>query len=352
MKPSEFAREVAFPATTPSVLFALVLFFGLFQFAFVPQPFGMVGVLLLAALLIVFVLPALLRTLMALLEARSQGMDPDPPAIESFSWVSNFWSLFPIVHLAIFVYAFYFAGSLVNGAVAYSIAVVYALFLPASLVVLSVTHSALESLTPGAIIGLIRRCGAAYLTGPLFLIAALGIVIWLNGRFNKDLLTEFVSFYLTFASFAVFGGMVRSLKLQNELEIPEAAEPCEEDIREQQLMARNAALNHAYGMVSRGNRAGGLEHLYSELDVDPDNAASFAWYFGRIMQWENKDAALVFAQQYLHYLLHDGDNIAAVKVMLRCRLINDAFKPQADDIPLALAAAEQCHNDELASFLR
>jgi hypothetical protein len=38
--------------------------------------------------------------------------------------------------------------------------------------------------------------------------------------------------------------------------------------------------------------------------------------------------------------------------MLRCQQVNPAFKPHADDLPEAVAAAEACHNDELARALQ
>jgi hypothetical protein len=38
--------------------------------------------------------------------------------------------------------------------------------------------------------------------------------------------------------------------------------------------------------------------------------------------------------------------------MMRCRHENDAFVPLADDIDLALEAAERCQNQELIDFLR
>ena len=71
-----------------------------------------------------------------------------------------------------------------------------------------------------------------------------------------------------------------------------------------------------------------------------------------MLRWENRDAALVFGQSYLGELLRDGDQVAAVKVMMRCRMENDRFAPLARDLPLALEAAEACGNQELAGFLR
>jgi len=352
LKPGDYVDEISLPFTTPSVLFSLILFFFFFEIASIGFMFGLVIGLVLAAQLLAFVLPALLRTLMQILDARSKGKEPDPPVIEFLSWVGNVWTLFPIVHLALFVYAFYIADKLFGDDTAYILAIAYALFLPASLIVLTLTHSVIESMRPGALIALLRRCGAKYLVAPLFLIGSVYLVYWLIRHTDMRILAEFVGFYLMFASFALFGGIVRPLQLQRELDIPDATLVVEEELHEQQSLVRTAVLNHAYGLISRGNREKGLAHLYRELADDPDSATGWFWYYDRMMRWERNNAGLVFAQQYLHHLLQDGENVAAVKVMLRCRLVNAAFKPLADDIPLAIYAAEQSHNEELASFLR
>ena len=46
------------------------------------------------------------------------------------------------------------------------------------------------------------------------------------------------------------------------------------------------------------------------------------------------------------------DDVAAVKLILRCRLENDGFKPLPGDRELALEAAERCQQQELARSLR
>jgi hypothetical protein len=38
--------------------------------------------------------------------------------------------------------------------------------------------------------------------------------------------------------------------------------------------------------------------------------------------------------------------------MLRCQRVNPAFKPLAEDLSQAIAAAEACRNDELARALQ
>ncbi|MGI9272826.1 MAG: hypothetical protein ACR2QT_13700 [Woeseiaceae bacterium] len=352
MKPDDYFREVALPLTTPSVLFSLILFFFFFKVASIGFMFGLVIGLVLASQIVAFVLPALLRTLLQVLDARSKGKEPDPPVIEFLSWVGNMWALIPIVHIAFFVYAFYMIDKLFGDTSAYTLAAAYALFLPASLIVLVLTHSVVESFRPVAILALVRRCGVNYLIAPLFLIASAWSVYWLFLNTDLRLLTEFAGFYLTFASFALFGGLVRPLKLHRELDIPEATSVVEDELHEQQSLVRTAALNHAYGLISRGNRDSGLEYLYEELARDEDSASAWFWYFDHMMRWERNDSGLAFAQQYLHQLLREGENVAAVKIMLRCRLVNTAFKPLAEDMPMAIYAAEQCHNEELANFLR
>ena len=352
MKPIDFLREITVPARSPAVLFALILFFGLLQIVLLSQVFGMVIFLVLAGQLLVFVLPAFLRYLMVVLQARAYGREPDPLEIDLFPWVGRLWTLFPVLHVVLFVYVVYLGGSYFGSRVALGVALIYAAILPASLITLAITQSALASLNLATLLQLARRLGFAYLTGPIFVVAATWLVVKINVQYNNDLLTEFVSLYVIFAAFAVFGGLVRPLDLQRELEIPLPDGPDEELERERHLLNRTAILNHAYGIISRGNRDKGLQHIVDALAEDPYEEAGWAWFFDAMMQWENPEAGLAFAQHYAHELLRSGENVKAVKLMLRCRLVNPAFRPLPEDIDLAAAAAQECHNDELASFLR
>jgi hypothetical protein len=352
VKPIEFLREVTMPARSPAVLFALILFFGLLQIVLLSQVFGMVIFLVLAGQLLVFILPAFLRYLMVVLRARASGREPDPLDIDLFPWVGQLWTLFPVVHILLFIYVVYLGGSYFGSGAALGIALIYAAVLPASLITLAITQSALASLNPATLLRLARRLGFAYLTGPMFVVAASWLVVKINVQYNNDLITEFVGLYLVFAAFAVFGGLARALDLQRELDIPLPDGPDEELELERHLLERTAILNHAYGLISRGNRDKGLQHVFDALAQDPYEDAGWAWFFDAMMQWANPEAALAFAQRYVHELLRNGENVKAVKLMLRCRLVNPAFRPLPEDIDLAAAAARECHNDELASFLR
>ena len=118
------------------------------------------------------------------------------------------------------------------------------------------------------------------------------------------------------------------------------------------LKNRDAVLNHAYGFVSHGNRAGGLYHIYLCIVEDPNPENAWAWFHTRMLSWELTDAVLEFSQQYLKRMLYQDEYVTAVKLMLRCRLINEAFRPLPEDRPQALMAAEHCQNDELMRSLR
>lgn len=116
--------------------------------------------------------------------------------------------------------------------------------------------------------------------------------------------------------------------------------------------ARKNVLNHAYGFISRGNRDGGFKHIFEWIEDDPDPAAAWAWFFARMSRWENQEPALFFAQHYVHDHLRHGEQVSAVKLIMRCRLVDERFRPSADDLPAAIAACESCNNPELAAILR
>ncbi len=111
-------------------------------------------------------------------------------------------------------------------------------------------------------------------------------------------------------------------------------------------------MSHAYGFISRGNRDSGLAHIKEWIADDQDPEAAWAWYFNKMLGWENQQHALFFAQHYVHDLLRHGDTVPALKIIMRCRLINDRFKPLGEDVPVAIEAAESVGNRELAAVLK
>jgi len=343
LKATDIGRELLYPATNSSVLIAFVSFFLLLEFA----AFG--G--LLGLFLAVLILPALMRYLMLLLEVRTTGSDPGPPGIELFMWFESLWSLFPIVHVLLLIYSTYIIGGLFGAFAVLAIDLLLVALMPASLIVLAMTRSPAEALRPGAVFGLMQRCGSSYWIAPAFIIVATFTMWWLSTLPVIDFLLELVGFYLLFASFALIGGLLRPFGLNREIAIPACREATADVSAKRLEHERGKVLNHAYGFISRGNRTGGLAHIRQWLHEDPDPDTAWPWFYDQMLRWEINDAALLFAQQYLHRLLHNGQFLAANKLMLRCREVDAAFRPLTGDAALALKAAEHFHNDDLIRFL-
>lgn len=344
IKATDIAREFAYPVKNVTVLFSALFIFLMLEFA----AFGKLLGLFLAFL----ILPSLFHYLMRILDARAKGKDPGPLEAEDLMWFQGAWSLFMLVHLVVTIYAIYIFGSLYKLPGLLITSVLLAAVIPASLAVLAITRSPLQSLNPKAIGGLIGRTGSDYWILPTYILLAGFVMQWIGSLSWPDILVELIGFYLTLVFFSLTGTVVAPHQFHDEVGIYDPVEPDQADVDVSLLKERTAVLSHAYGFVSRDNRAGGFKHIESWLQRDPDPESAWAWFFEQMLRWEIKYPALVFAQSYLNRLLHDGDDVTAVKVLMRCRHENDAFVPLADDIGLALKAAEHCQNQELIDFLR
>jgi hypothetical protein len=158
--------------------------------------------------------------------------------------------------------------------------------------------------------------------------------------------------FLLYSLAALIGTLIAPGQLVHDVYIPDGREPDAEKIAADVNSARALALTHAYGFISRDNRQGGFKHLFAAIERDPDPAGAWAWYFDRMLGWENPLHALFFAQHYVHDALAHGEDLKALKVILRCRLVNEQFRPFADDLRAAQQAAERSHNEELAEVLK
>ena len=344
IKATDIVREFTYPVKNVAVLMSALFIFLMLEFA----AFGKLLGLFLAFL----ILPSLFHYLMRILDARAKGKDPGPLDVDDLYWFRGAWSLFMLVHVAIAIYAIYIFGSLYKLAGLFVACALIAAVLPASLAVLAITRSPLQSLNPKAIGGLIGRTGSDYWILPTYILLAGFVMQWIGSLSWPDFIVELIGFYLTLVFFSLTGTVVAPHQFHDEVGIYDPVEPNQADVDASLLKERTTVLNHAYGFVSRDHRAGGFKHIENWLQRDPDPESAWAWFFDQMLRWEIKYPALVFAQSYLNRLLHDGDDVTAVKVMMRCRHETDAFVPLADDIGPALKAAEHCQNQELIDFLR
>jgi len=337
----DYLRELAYPASSSATLIALVTFVLLLGFA---RFAGMFGIWL-----AVVTIPAFLRYLTMIAEARARDTEAEPPGIEYFTLIGNLWTLFPVIPVLVIAFLVRETGETFGDLPAIFVALGLTALLPAIVGVLVITRSALQSIDPRAIDRFIRRCGGGYWYAPAT--AVLIVLVPTLLGFLPVWIQIVVEVYLISAFFAVIGAVIRQSDLFDEIDMPDAMEPEVEKVLAGLQSDRIKVVNHAYGFASRGNRDGGLEHIYDWLVKDPDPDAAWPWFLDQMLRWEDTYPALLLAQQYVGRLLEHNDKIGAVKLMLRCRLVNEEFRPLSADLPAAISAAEACRNDDLARVL-
>lgn len=344
MTPVELMRELGAPFTDTTLLLAMVVFFLLGQLA------GAAG--LLGLWLLIVILPAFFRYLMEVLEARVSARKLEPPGIELFNWVQNGWTLLPLVVLAAAVWAVGTVADHFAVAAASVLGSLLLLLYPASMAVLAVTHSPLASLHPWAVYTLIRTCGARYLLVPAAASGAAGLLWALERAGLPALVLEFGYVYWFFLTFSLTGAVAARGGAAGLLAEPEAAEPEELMIEAAVGRERAATLDHAYGLLSRGNRDGGIAHIQAYIDRSPSRADDYRWFFEEMLRWEQTDPALYFGQRYLSFLLEANEQVAALKLISRCLVENPRFKPLPNDRDRAAAIAAAHGRDDLVAELQ
>lgn len=339
---TEYLRELAYPARSFGTAISLISFFLLLSLA---SAAGVLG-LWLAFL----VLPALFRYLILLVQARARGVEAAPVGAEYFSPVASLWTLYVFVPMVFVGLGWRLTDEFFGVGAGMLFGLLAAAIIPAMMAVLAITQSPAQSLNPVALWTLVRETGAGYLFGPATFILAL-----LAPRFPgwiPDWLQSLAELYLVFAFFAVTGATMRRRKLIEQVYIDEPLQAESETQLSDLDKQRTGILNHAYGFVSRGNREGGLKHIYTWLREDPSPEQAWAWFFEQMLQWEQERSALFFAQCYLSRLLAIGEPVKAVKLVLRCQTLDETFRPLRDDIPATIDAALHSGNTPLADALK
>jgi len=342
MKTASLLRAALLPLTEVSVLLPLLMFWAIVSFGAWRLPLGVI-VLILA-------LPPLFRYQSRILESCAKGRTPDAFDAEFFDWIGSMWTIFPLPLALGFLVGGVYAGELWGDAGTWSVIALAAVIFPASLALLTISHSAVEALNPAAIMRLYRKAFSTFWIAPLYFLAAIWVSIQVEAL--PMLAAIFTQLFLFFSFAALTGALIQPFNLISDVSIPDAIEKDEQTIAGDIEMTRSLALSHAYGFISRDNRAGGFSHIMDEIKKDPDPAGAWAWYFSRMLSWENKQHAMFFGQHHVADMLDHGEDIPALKAIMRCRLIDEAFKPFPEDVARAISVAEKHRNIELAAVLK
>ncbi len=342
MKPADIVKAILYPVTQSSVIIPVLVLWLLMSFA---RWGGVLGLFLMF-----LVIPAVFRFQMILLEARAYGREPATPDVDFFRWFGNAWTLFPVPLVMIAGWGIIAAGANFGSAAAILVLFAAGALLPASFAVLAITHSPMQSLNPIAIGRLLRECADTFWIASVYMVVAGWFM--LQAESLPTMLANLVTMLLISSVFSVIGSLIEPYGLMEDVSIPDSLEPDEDAIAGDLEKSRIEVLTHAYGFVSRGNREGGFKHITDWIAKDPDVVAAWAWFFDRMMGWEQQEHALFFAQYYIHDMLQHGEKIPALKVIMRCRMVNEQFRPLREDMPAAIAAAESSGNIELATVLK
>jgi len=342
MKPADILRAIAFPLIDASVFVPLLVFWLLLLIVMWAGLFGL--------WLLVLVIPAVVRFQMIVLEALGRGVTPATPDIGFFNWFGNAWTLFPAPLIVLLVWGTKSVAASFGTASAIIPVLFASVFFPASIAVLAITQSPLQSLNPAAIFSLLSRCGRTFWIASLYLL----LLAWLSVEATTlpGAIACFLWLLYGFSFVALLGRLIEPFELFDQVSIPEPVEKTAEASAAELENDRTRVLNHAYGFISRDNRAGGFRHIFDWINEDPEPVAAWAWFFDRMLAWESPAPVLYFAQHYLHEQLQHGEQVAAVKLIMRCRMIDERFRPLEEDNAAAIAAAEAVSNDDLAADLR
>jgi hypothetical protein len=342
MNHRDLLRALLIPLLEPAVLMVLVLFSVLLAI-------GQSGMLL-GLLVLIFSLPPIFRYLVLIVEDCARGESPGALDAEFFNWVGGMYAFFPLPLVIAFGAAAFYAHDALGMPGLYVTLAAGIVILPASLALLAITHSPLQSINPVAIWRLLIRSHRTFWIAPLYL----ALIVWFSMQDMgvPILVTNFVQLFLMFSFAAVTGTLIEPERLIDDVDIPEPVAPLRDkaanDIEQQRIFT----LSHAYGFISRDNREGGFKHIFSEIERDPNPLAAWQWYFEQMLGWEQRQHALFFAQHCIRDMLAHNENIPALKLINRCLLLNEQFKPFREDIPAAIEAAERCGNIELAAVLK
>jgi hypothetical protein len=343
LKPADFAREIAYPLSNVATLVPIIVSWLLFSVALF---FGLFGLFMFIVTLVPF-----MGYLMRLLESRANNKEAPAFDAELMALAGNGWAIFPLAIAVLFGWLHILVAAKFSVEAALLLAIIAAGLFPASLGVLSITRAPLQGLNPIALLHFIRSSGLDY----VLLVVTLAIVSACLYFFERSGVSPFLLklglVYGAFLLYSLTGAVVGGHRLADDVHIPAALSATESENREELIGERQGVIGHAYGFVSRGNRAGGLAHVQSHIDGEYDQDEAYRWFFSEMLKWENSDAALFFAQSYLHRLLLQQSEPAALKLLSQCYHANPKFQPAAEDRDDVIEIAERHGRSDLLKFL-
>jgi len=357
MTTRKWLRELALPIIDLGVCLSTLLLVALAELATlltavflrVALAFG----ILVAALAAVVLLPICARYLMEILDARLVGRPLPPLSSELLGRQGLAWSLMPLACLLGAGWVVVQAYARFDYTVAAFAAGAFVLILPAVIGVLAISGSVSASLDPRNAYQLLRLCRWRYLLLPAVIVALTLALAGLRALGAPRILLLLASGYAAVVAFSFIGYVIGSSGARERVGIPEPVEPDAATVGAGVERARVQVLNHAYGLFSRGNAAGGQAYIEQYLAATGGSATldERDWFFWQMMAWEVAGPGLFFARDYLAVLLERNEPGKALKVLSRCLHAEPRFRPRPEDAERLVEIARAAGRDELLRAL-
>lgn len=344
----EVLREIALPLTDAAPLMLMVL-------ASVMTTFGLAlsrspVLFVIGIIVLVFITSAFMKYSTRVLAARATGFDVPAADLSVFDYFRDVWGLYPwlghVLVTAVGLALWTRFGNLAGAAYLLLVAPL----VPAAVAAAAVTRRFLSLFNVPGLLRIARLMGRDYL---VLLVAwvALGLLAaWLRSR-APALVAVFAGCFQTLAAFNLTGAML--FRHRRELDLPvrrETREVRDAEVEDKSLeRLRRGVLDHAYGLISRGNVAGGVQHVRGYLQREEAGTAGWEWFLSEMRGWEPASARLSIARDYLGELRRHDDRGRAAAIVSECVASMPSFRPHAADAAFAAEALRECGREALAA---
>ena len=267
-----------------------------------------------AYLTIAIVIWATANYLVEIIEQRAIGEGWAVFSLETVATLRSQLGVVLLLELAAVVGIFMVLDATSGAGLAWAFAALAAGVGPAAIALLAVTREPLRSLQPLHVLRAMLRMGVLYLGLALGCIAvvALAVLAYRRLGFIEFFLATYALFWLAYS----IGAAVYSKRLALGVHAPRSPEAKLARELERLQRARSRALDHAYGIASRGNIESALAYINQYVASESEPLAARQWMYFEMTRWASARPALVFGERLAGDLEAAGQADAAAKVRL------------------------------------
>jgi hypothetical protein len=228
-----------------------------------------------------------------------------------------------------------------NAPVAYALAAVFLLLLPASVAVLGLESNVLKAVSPVALARMVAGLGPWYFI-VLGVIGAYVVLFWLIWRLALWMPVGLaLGLFAVLSTFSILGGALYERRDHLGLEAWHAPEKTAERLNRVVQRETDRRIDGAYEQARLGAHAKAWQILQDWLAERGNQPADYHWLSERVAAWDERYAARM-AEEYVDRLLLLHRNGEALDLVGRCLRINPGFRPKtaASTLEVARIAAQ------------